>query len=383
MYKKFVLASFLVIGSSLHAHSEEEKEKEEAPSNFITITEEQLDGKDIGLQPVNKGTLNLGIQRRGKISFHPDRLAYVIPQLSGIVVEAKKNVGDSVDAGEVLAVLQSKELAEVEADFLQALNKEAATSALFAKENTLRAKQLNSEQDFITSQAAANEARLNSQILRQKLAALGLTEEDINALPQSEIGKLGVYTLRAPIQGKVIERSGSKGQFKEGNTTLYTIADLDKVWVEIGIYPKDAGKVQPGQKVNVAPSAGGGNVESATLIAVAPMIEEDTILSKVIAELDNKNGNWLPGGFVNAKVVTESPNVDLAVPVDALQTIDGQSCLFVQTGEGYEKRVVKVGRCDGQNSEILSGVKAGEKVPTQNTFIFKAELGKNSFEPED
>ncbi len=374
--RKIILIAVLGLFTALSA--------EDSPPEpeIVSITVEQANNRGIELQKAQEGMLNLGLIRRGKVTIHPDHVAFVIPQVSGVVLEAKKNIGDSAKAGEVLALLQSKDLAEIEANYLQALNKLEATSALYSRENVLHQKQLNSEEDFINSQAAFKEANLNTQILNQKMRALGMTEEDIANLPNQNVCTLGVYALHAPISGKVLERNLSKGQYLDGNPQVYTLADLTTVWVEIGIYPKDAATVKPGQKIVIEHPHTKEPV-TAHMVTINPLIEEDTILSKVIAEIDNSSGDWLPGSFVNATLITETPKVPIAIPISAIQNIDGDDYVFVMTPKGFEKRNVTLGRKDDTKVEVVSGLVAGETIPINKTFLFKAELGKSTIEPDD
>ncbi len=94
------------------------------------------------------------------------------------------------------------------------------------------------------------------------------------------------------------------------------------------------------------------------------------------AYVANPNGALRPGLFVSGKIVVDEVNAAVAVREDAVQTLDGKEVVFVEDGDGFVARVVQIGQCDGEQAEVLSGLKAGERYVAVNSFILKAELGK-------
>ena len=98
--------------------------------------------------------------------------------------------------------------------------------------------------------------------------------------------------------------------------------------------------------------------------------------ARVIAEIDNKDLTWRPGSYVTAQILVEEQTVDLRVPRSALQTVAGETVLFVRTADGFEKRAVALGAGDDQSVEIVFGLDAGENIAVANSFVLKAELGK-------
>jgi cobalt-zinc-cadmium efflux system membrane fusion protein len=110
------------------------------------------------------------------------------------------------------------------------------------------------------------------------------------------------------------------------------------------------------------------------------MLDKDTRSARVIAEIDNRDGIWRPGSFVTAAVAVEEQSVPIAVPVAAIQTMDGGPVLFVRTREGFQKRPVVPGQRDEQAVEVASGLRLGEMIAVSNTFLLKAELLKGPAE---
>jgi len=167
----------------------------------------------------------------------------------------------------------------------------------------------------------------------------------------------------------------------ENTTTIYQIADLSRVWVDIGIYPKDLYKVKEGQMVEVVvPVENKGS--QAKLIYVSPIVADETITAKAVAELDNPQGIWRPGVFVKVNIATEKISLPLVIPKEAIQNIDGRDFAFVVTPEGFERRFIKIGQSDNENVEVVSGLNPGDQYVADKTFLLKAELGKTGAKHE-
>ena len=96
--------------------------------------------------------------------------------------------------------------------------------------------------------------------------------------------------------------------------------------------------------------------------------------------LDNREGQWTPGLYVQGEVAVAQSNLPLAVPVAAIQELEGGTSVFVDDADGLEPRAVKTGRSDGRVIEILDGLKAGEAVVGEGSFVLKAEQGKGEAE---
>lgn len=362
---------------SVKAH-EEEHNHEPADENRLKLSAEQIKELGIAVATAEPGTLSQQLAARGKIILHPDQFAHVLPKISGVALEAKKNVGDQVKQGETLAVLESREMAEISANYLAALEKVKLTESLYEREFRLYKKHVSAEQDYLNAKSAYEEARIQLQLAQQKLRALGLDEESFLHLTQAN-PDLRLYPIVSPISGTVMSRHITKGEFIDNSATIYEIADLSTVWVEIGIYPKDLYKVHEGQTVEIAVPMH-NQKESAKLIYLSPIIEEETIAAKAIAELKNTQGEWRPGTFVTVNIGTEEVPAPVVIAKNVVQNIEGKDYVFVRVPDGFEKREVRLGKSDQKNSEVLQGLKAGEKYAASQTFLLKAEMGKSEAE---
>lgn len=360
------------------AHSEHEHHEE----NTVKLSEEQI--KKIGLQfrTAGPGSLLLTLSTRGKIILHPDHLAHIIPKASGVAREANKNIGNFVKTGEIMAILESREMADIKASYLAALSKKRLAASSLEREEKLYQEKVSAGQDYLNAKNIYEESIINVQLTMQKLHAFGLSNEEVDRLADQNDPDLRNYQIRSPIDGTVIMRHITKGEFVDNTTTIYEVADLSTVWVEIGIYPKDLYRVKEGQMVEVVVPV--ENKDSkARLIYVSPIVADETITAKAVAELDNPQGLWRPGVFVKVNIATEKISFPLVIPKEAIQNSDGRDFVFVVTPEGFERRFIKQGQSDTDNTEVISGLNSGEQYVANKTFLLKAELGKGTAEHED
>lgn len=191
---------------------------------------------------------------------------------------------------------------------------------------------------------------------------------------------LKTYSITSALTGVVAERHINVGE-QTNDKTAFVVADLSTVWVDIAVFPRDAAKVRVGQVVRVGNPANDITAEG-EIIAVAALgtSANQSLSARVL--LNNAERQWTPGLFVNADVILAKKPVALAIRNEALQDHEGKQVVFVKGKEGFEPRPVKLGRTDGEISEVLGGVKAGETYASKNSFIIKAELGKDGAEHE-
>lgn len=188
---------------------------------------------------------------------------------------------------------------------------------------------------------------------------------------------LQVYPVMSPQAGVVTERFTNAGEQAEGQP-LFTVADLSSVWVELSLFPRDRSRVQLGQAVRV--KADGGLSADGKIVFVSPLGSSATQSLTARVLLDNRDGRWTPGLYVQGEVTVAETSVALAVPASAIQELEGGPSVFVQGADGIAPRAIKTGRSDGRVVEVVEGLKAGENVVSEGSFVLKAELGKGEAE---
>lgn len=361
-----------------HGHGAGGAEKEEGKEGVLKLAADQIAAAKIETAKASDGTLARRLTVPGTVVPAADRIARVAAKVVGTVADLNKQLGDSVAKGEVVAVLDSREVADAKSEYLGAQVNFDLQKTLFEREQMLFQKNITAEQQFLRARTTFSEAQLRFDLARQKLTALGVPDKEIAGLSRQSTA-LQRYELRAPLAGRIVERLvnlgaavGGEGQPKE----LYGIADLSQVWVDLAVSPRDLPLVKEGQAVQV--TAGGMNERAdGKIVFKSPMLNPETRSARVVAQISNKSGVWQPGAFVTAGIVVEEQKAPLVVPKTALQTVGKDQVVFVRTPEGFEKREVVLGRTDGQSTEIVFGLDPGEEIAVANTFTLKAELGKS------
>ena len=192
---------------------------------------------------------------------------------------------------------------------------------------------------------------------------------------------LSEYAVTAPLSGTVLSRNVAVGDLA-GDTPLFEITDLSKLWVDIHLFGADAEHLHAGLSVEVTRLS--DNVRANTKIdRVLPGMATASQSTIARAIVINTDGNWRPGASVRVRVSVSEDSVDRVVPLDAIQNLRGQDVIFVKKGENYEARAIKLGRRDGHSVEVLDGVALGDDIVVEQSYLIKADLEKSSVEDSD
>lgn len=187
---------------------------------------------------------------------------------------------------------------------------------------------------------------------------------------------LTTYELKAPIDGTVIDRDGTLGEFASEAKPIFTIADLSTMWIDFAVYRRDFGRVHVGDPVSIDVDDGKPAIE-ARIDYVSPIGASDTQSAIARAVVPN-DGRLRPGLFVVGRIVLSARPVEVAVRASALQTLEGKTVVFVREGDTFSPRDVELGGRDTDWVEVMFGVLSGDVYAARNSFVIKAELGKGS-----
>ncbi len=371
--KVFFLGSLILFQGVCYSH--DDHHQDQAGEDFYW-TREKSEAAHILARVAGPGIIQHVIPVSGKIGFHPDHIAYVIPKVEGTVVEIYKNVGDTVEAGEIIALIESKEIADAKAAYLAAEKKSEYQNKILQREAKLR--RISAEQDYFEAQVAAEKAQVQAAVNQQHLYALGFTKEEVGKLIQDST-QLRSYPLRASLTGTIVQRNITKGESLEASAKAFMIANFDKVWVEIYVAESEAHYLKEGLSVEI--NAVLGKKALSRICHFNPMISEETRRATAIAILENTVQKWRPGEFVTAYIQAQQTPAPIVIPREAVMNIKGEACVFVENADsGFAPRFVKLGKMDAVNVEIISGLKPGDSYAACNTFCLKADYEKSEAE---
>ena len=187
---------------------------------------------------------------------------------------------------------------------------------------------------------------------------------------------LTTYTVPAPISGVVLARNASIGTVAGEGAALYEIADLSELWVDLHIFGADAQHITAGVPVLVTRMSDGVTAET-TLERVLPGTATASQSTVARATIANADGLWRPGSAVKARITVEQQPAALVVPLAALQIFRDWDVVFVRVGDTYEIRPLELGKRDASQVEVLSGLKAGDRVVVEQSYVVKADIEKS------
>jgi membrane fusion protein, heavy metal efflux system len=269
--------------------------------SHVKITPEAAIAAGAKLATAGPGKVAQSVRTSGTVVFDSAGIARARARFPGVVREVRKNVGDKVAAGEVIAMVESN-------DSLQA------------------------------------------------------------------------YAVKAPIEGVIIARNTNLGEITD-DSPLFVIANPSRVWSELHIFSKDLNVIAVGQ--NVTLQASDKSVEGkGSVTAILPVTETSTQTVIARVSLVDTDGRWRPGMIVSGDIVWAEREVPVAIPAAAIQTMNDKPVVFVQDGKQFEVRPVLLGAMNGEWAEVIEGLYEDEIYVAANSFLMKADAGKESAEHE-
>ncbi len=310
------------------------------------------------------------IELPATIEGDPQGMQVVSAAIGGRVVSLTRNLGEPVGRGQVMAVIESREAAQLKGEVEASRARLALANSSLAREERLFRERVSPEQDLIAARTAATEARMAYRQAQQQVSAAGGGGGALN--------RIGIV---APISGQVIARSVVLGQTVAADAELFRVANLSRVSLSLNLQPADAGRVRPGNTVAVSAP---GRQANARVSFVSPALDAQTKLVPVIATIDNRAGQWRVGEPVSASIrLSGNEGNAVSVPAAAVQTVAGKPTVFVRTRNGFRSVPVTLGNTSGSSVIVRSGLKGTEQIATVNSFTLKAELGKGEASHED
>jgi cobalt-zinc-cadmium efflux system membrane fusion protein len=308
-------------------------------------------------QPVSAELLTPGV-----VEADPAVTAAVLAPLTGRVEELPVELGQRVLRGQVVAVLDSPDLAQAYDDSAKAMD----ALALAAKNLERQEQQLKigviSDRELDQARSDHAQAQAEATRAQARMAALGAGAGD-----GSHPGRL---IVRAPVGGSVTSLNVARGNMlNDAAAPLMTIADLSTVWVTALVAEKDLEGVKPGQAAQVILSAYPGKVLRGRVTSVADVIEPDSRRDKVRIALPNADYALRPNMFATVTLLGPSA-AQVIVPTSALMMNNDRTSVFVATAPWtFKRRVVEMRLGEGSTAVILSGLSAGEQVVVKGGIL--------------
>lgn len=355
-------------------------------------TKEQRTALEI--KPVAPGTFRPEYAAEGRIAVNEDDNVPVSSPYSGRVTKVLARAGDDVKAGQVLLTIEASDMVQAQNDYQGAINGLNKAQALYKLEQNIASRQQElfqaratslkdyeqAQNDVIAAQSDQKTAEATLQAVRNKLRLLGKTDDEITAFEKA--GRMSAETeIRAPIAGTIVQRKVGVGQYiSSSGDPLFVIGDLSTVWLIANVRESEVPKVRIGQDIDARIVGFPRTIFRAKISYVATSLDAATRRLGVRAELDNPDRSLKPEMFANFTITTGGDRFSPSIPSASVVYEGEKAHVWVSRPDGaIEARDVKLGLTNGDNVQVVEGLKNGEEVVTRGAiFIDRAASGSNA-----
>jgi len=290
----------------------------------------------------------------------PARLVKLTSPLAGRIVSISKQLGDEVKAGDVLFSVDAPDMAQAGAD-----NAKAQAALALARRNLARQREL--AQSDIAAGRDVEQAQSDFDSASAEASRAGARLAQLGAQAGGAAG--GRITVRSPIAGRVVDLSAAAGAYwNDATAPLMTVADLSHVFISANAQEKNLPQLYVGQQASIQLDAWPQPVNGQVRY-IGEMLDADTRTVKVRMPFENRDGRLKPGMFAEATLLAR-PHDGLLVPMAAVIQSGFASRAFVEVKPWqFEARELKLGAQIGEQVEVLSGLKAGERIVTKDGVL--------------
>jgi cobalt-zinc-cadmium efflux system membrane fusion protein len=318
----------------------------------------------VTVQPAAAEPVSAQLQTPGVVESDPAVTAAVLAPLGGRVEELPVELGQRVTRGQVVAVLDSPDLAQAYDDNAKAVDSLALTTKNLERQEQQAKLGVISDRDLDQARSDHAQALAEATRAQSRLLALGA------GAAAGDSGHPGRLVVRAPVNGSVTTLNVARGNMlNDATQPVMTIADLSTVWVTALVAEKDLAGVKAGQQAQVSLSAYPDKVLQGRVTSVSDVIEPDSRRDKVRIALPNADYSLRPNMFATVTLLGPS-NSQVVVPTSALLMNNDRTTVFVATAPWtFKRRVVDMRLGEGSTAVILAGVAAGEQVVVKGGIL--------------
>ena len=366
-----ILLLFSVLESLSACHRTEPVESTPPPGE-TWLTNAQIQGARLVIEPAGKRTLALHLVSAGRVAFDEARVAHVFSSVSGRITKVLGAFGQRVGKGDPLAVIESPDLGSAWSDLIKARADRVAAEHEFERQRDLLEHHAAAERDFEAAQD--NAAKAMAEVERSQLRLRMLHASDSGSATQE-------FLLRSPISGEIVNRTATPGLEVQGMLSsanvvaeLFTVGDIERVWVWGDIYERDLGKVRLGQKVTISSVAYPGHAIAGALDFIANTLDPQTHTAKIRCAVPNRDRVLKPEMYVTLSVELERREA-LALPRTAVIRSGDRQTVYVEdgkTGDGrtrFRERTVEIGEADDGWISVTSGLSPGDRVVVSGSIL--------------
>ncbi len=356
--------------------SNEAPQGPQPPAGEVWLTSQQVKDSHIDVTRVNLSDLDDTILTAGTVTLDDRRTGHVFSPVTGRVVSIDAQLGKRVTKGQVLAVIESPDVGSAVSDVRKAEADLVAAEHDVKRKKDLYEQHAGTESDLEAAQDNYRRARAEVERAQQKAALLRVG--GANVVTQT-------YALTSPVDGEVLLRNINpgievQGQYSGGaGQELFTIGEIDRLWVLGNVYEMDIARVHPGTPASVTVVAYPGRVFKGQVDWVSGSIDPATRTATVRCTFDNPDRLLRPMMYATMQISVDQKRA-LAIPRGALLRVGGSKVVFIERGEDAGRvkfKRVEVDVDEGESSpmlEVKSGLQDGQKVVTGGAILLLAML---------
>lgn len=303
----------------------------------------------------------------GEVSFDENKVVKIYPYLSGHVLSTSVSVGDYVKAGQPLATIKSADVAGNYSDLSISGNDVAITKRSMENAEHLYKNGIASEKEFLEAKENYNKAVSNANKIKEQIQINGGGKTTAN----------GIYTVTAPRSGYVVEKLINPGNFirNDNSANMFTIGDIQDVWIWANVYETDISKVKQGYSAAVTTVAYPDSVFTGKVDKINQILDPITKVMKIKIVLPNANNTLKPAMFANITISNKEIKKMIVVPESATINDNQKAFVIVYTNNNDAAiREVKILKTSEGFAYITSGLQEGEKVITKNQILIYKKL---------
>jgi cobalt-zinc-cadmium efflux system membrane fusion protein len=349
----------------------------EPPNGEVWLTEQQVADAHLTIEPVAVHTVGNDVVTSGKVTFDDLRVAHVFSPVTGRVSRILADPGERVKKGSPLCAIQSPDVGNAFADLGKAEADLIAAQHDFQRQKELFDAHAGSQKDFESAEDNYGKAKAEMERSRQKARLFRGGGAD--AVTQE-------FMLRAPIEGEVIARNVNPGaevlgQYSGGSAVeLFTIGELDRVWVIADVFEMDLGRVKKGAPVSIKVVAYPNKVFTGVVDWMSDLLDPTARTAKVRCAVANPSRELKPEMYATVTIGVAGQNA-LALPRTAILQIADQTVVFVEEGAApdgrkrFVRRVVALSDDEaGDLVPVTHGLTVGDKVVTSGAILLSGML---------
>lgn len=342
------------IPTAAHADELAQKAAPHLAPGEVYIDPAMLQNLGVRSAQVEHRSIAESIHTTGYVDYDQRRLSQINARISGWIQKLYVSyVGQTVARGQKLLEIYSPELMLTEQDYL-------------------RARRLETE-GAKTGPTTEDEGHDLMAAAEDRLRLWGIPSSELKRL-KTEGRVSETVPLEATSGGVVTEIKAVEGAHIKAGDSLYTIADLSRVWVYADVYERELPQVSLGQPATVTSDALAGRALSGFVSYIYPAVNEQTRTVRVRLEFANPHGELRPGMYVKATLIDETPRNTLAVPTEAVLNSGLRRIVILDLGGGhFRPREIKVGPEIGGYFAVHEGLKPGDRVVTSAQFLIDSE----------